>query len=485
VSTNGEKFDAVVVGAGIAGLTAAARLGLAGRRVLVVERHNVAGGCASFYQRDGYRFDVGATLVGGFGVRGVHRRFFGELGVELPARRLEPAMVVHLNGTRVERWGDERWPAERVRAFGPAAEDFWSAQEHWADLAWDFSSRFPALPADVPSVLGLLGALRPGHLELARGLGRTLGSLLPPGSRALRDFVDLQLLITSQADADGTDLAYGATALDLAREGCFHLPEGVAAIPLALARAVRRLGSRIAYRAAVTRIEVRRGAVFGVRLADGREIRAERVIAALPVQNLTALCPEVGAAFRERVAALPQRWGAFMLYVGLPPGVVPDDLHHQTVADSGRPLGEGNSAFLSFSAPGETARARNEGRAVTLSTHTEVARWERALRDGSEPRLRAGYRERLFAALERIVPGARSRAEVAETATPATFARYTGRFRGLVGGLPASPELASLGAFSHRTSVGGLYLCGDTAFPGQSTVGATLSGNAAGRAAAW
>jgi phytoene dehydrogenase-like protein len=310
---------------------------------------------------------------------------------------------------------------------------------------------------------------------------------LPAGSPRLRDFVDVQLLITSQADADGTDLAYGATALDLAREGCFHLPEGVAAIPLALARAVRRLGSRIAYRSAVTRIELRRGAVCGVRLADGRLISTDRVVAAVPVQNLMALCPDLGAAFHKRVAALPQRWGAFMLYAGLPPGVVPDDLplHHQTVADSGRPLGEGNSAFLSFSAPGETGRARNGGRAVTLSTHTEVARWERALRDGSEPGLRAQYRERLFAALERVVPGARARVDLAETATPATFARYTGRYRGLVGGLPESPALASLGAFSHRTPVGGLYLCGDTAFPGQSTVGATLSGNAAGRAAAW
>jgi phytoene dehydrogenase-like protein len=43
---------------------------------------------------------------------------------------------------------------------------------------------------------------------------------------------------------------------------------------------------------------------------------------------------------------------------------------------------------------------------------------------------------------------------------------------------------ANLRALGHRTPVDGLFLCGDTAFPGQSTVGATLSGYNAARAAA-
>jgi phytoene dehydrogenase-like protein len=66
-------------------------------------------------------------------------------------------------------------------------------------------------------------------------------------------------------------------------------------------------------------------------------------------------------------------------------------------------------------------------------------------------------------------------------ATPHTFARYTGRRRGLVGGLPQSPAIER--AFTQRTPIRGLYLCGDTTFPGQSTVGATLSGINAARSA--
>jgi phytoene dehydrogenase-like protein len=207
------------------------------------------------------------------------------------------------------------------------------------------------------------------------------------------------------------------------------------------------------------------------------------------VQNLVALTPALrfgaGAAerYRRRIAVLPQRWGAFMLYAGLPPGVVPAEapLHHQVVGDYDAPLGEGNTAFLSFSAAGEPRRARGGGRSVTLSTHSESARWERAARAGTLPALEREYTARLLAALDAALPGASRRTELVEAATPLTFLRYTGRCRGFVGGVPQTAATANLAALSHRTPLAGLLLCGDTAFPGQSTVGATLSGVAAAR----
>jgi len=481
-------FDAIVIGAGVAGLTAAAELSRRNLRTLVIERHNVPGGCASFYQRDGYRFDVGATLVGGFGHRGVHRLLNARLGIDVPVEAVEPAMVVHLPDISVVRYGDGRWPAERVRAFGSAAEPFWRSQERIAEMAWDFSTRFPALPVDAPSAAALVRAFRLRHLGLLAALGRDVASIMPASATpALRAFVDAQLLITAQAGAKGTELTYGATALDLAREGTFHLPDGVSTISVALARAIRRAGSAILYNSIVSRVDVCRNGVRGVVLANGSQISADRVVSAIPVGDACALAPDLERAFRPRLAALPQRWGAFVVYCGLPPNVVPADFpsHHQVVNSYDSPLGEGNTTFLSFSGNGDVKRARNGGRAVTISTHTDVARWERAHRDGTLDALKAEYARRLLSSLDRVLPGASSRALLVEAATPHTYARYTGRSRGLVGGLPQSPASAILGAFTHHTPIRGLYLAGDTTFPGQSTVGATLSGLNAARAAAY
>ena len=449
----------------------------------MLERHNVPGGCASFFQRAGYRFDVGATLVSGFGVRGVHRRLFEQLEIEVAATPVEPAMDVHLPDVDVRRFGDARWGAERRRVFGDAAEPFWQRQEQIAELAWDFSGRFPMLPADATGVRALAAAFRPRHLPLAALLGRTVASIMPPGEhRRLRAFVDAQLLITAQTDAAHADLAYGATALDLAREGTVHLPDGVSSIAVALARALRRAGGSIRYNTTVDEVVVERGTVRGVR-CGGELVRADRVIAAIPIADVARLAG-ADAPFARRAARRPQRWSAFMAYVALPAGVVPDDLalHHQVVLDDREPPGEGNTVFASFSGPDEIRRARGGGRALTLSTHTDAAAWERAWRDGTEPARRLAYAARLRTALERVLPGAWDAAAFVELATPHTFERYTGRAHGLVGGVPQTAGRASLGAFSHVSGIGGLVLAGDTVFPGQSTVGASLSGVAAARA---
>jgi len=233
------------------------------------------------------------------------------------------------------------------------------------------------------------------------------------------------------------------------------------------------------------RLDVRRGKVRGIELDDGTLIRCNRVIAAIPPGDVCAISQEFERVARAKVAALPQRWGAFVAYCGLPRGVVPTDFatHHQVIAALDAPLGEGTTSFLSFSGEADIKRARGGGRAVTISTHTDVARWERAYRDGTGRALADEYASRLTAALDRVLPGATARAEVLTCATPHTFDRYTARRRGLVGGLPQTPQAAGLRALSHHTPIAGLYLAGDSIFPGQSSVGATLSGLNAARAA--
>lgn len=66
----GGGYDAIVIGSGIGGLVAATQLAVKGAKVLVLEKYVIPGGSSGFYERDGYTFDVGSSVMFGFSDKG-------------------------------------------------------------------------------------------------------------------------------------------------------------------------------------------------------------------------------------------------------------------------------------------------------------------------------------------------------------------------------------------------------------------------------
>ena len=69
-TADGRPWDAVVIGSGIGGLVTASQLAAKGARVLVLERYLIPGGSGGSFKREGYTFDVGASMIFGFGETG-------------------------------------------------------------------------------------------------------------------------------------------------------------------------------------------------------------------------------------------------------------------------------------------------------------------------------------------------------------------------------------------------------------------------------
>lgn len=472
-------MDVVVIGAGLGGLTAAALLLQAGRSVTVLEAETYPGGCAGTFFHQGYRFDAGATLAGGFAAGGPHARVAELLGLTWPVTPVDPAWVTHLPGRALTQWADPaRWQAERRAAF-PRAEAFWNLQEQLAAAAWDIAARpFPWPPQSPEDFLQLAQALRPATLPALPHLWRTVAQLAGPAAQdpAFKIFLDAQLLISAQTTADHAHALYGSAALDLPRRGVNHVHGGIGALARTLAEWIRAHGGSVLYRQPVEKLEVQHGRVTAALTAKGLRVRGEAFLANVTPWALAALLGEAAPAGLVReTQTRPATWGAFTLYLGLDAAGLSAGLpdHHQVIVDPRRPLGEGNSVFISLSDPHDPGRAPAEGRAATLSTHTAVQPWfELRRRDpAAYAARRAEYAERLLSAADRALPGLRGAVRLALPGTPVTFEAFTRRPLGMVGGFPQRSLWAARGP---ATGLPNLQVVGDSIFPGQSTAGVTL-----------
>src|SRR6266404_9087630 len=89
-------YDAAIIGGGIAGMATAARLQARGLSTVVFEAHGQPGGCAGFFRRRGFAFDVGATTLVDFQPGGVGGALLDEIGLPPIEGEVLPGYVAWL-----------------------------------------------------------------------------------------------------------------------------------------------------------------------------------------------------------------------------------------------------------------------------------------------------------------------------------------------------------------------------------------------------
>ena len=488
-SSAGVPARVVVIGAGIGGLTAAALLRKRGYQVLVLDQALVPGGCASTFKRQGFTFDVGATQVAGLEPGGIHHRIFSELEIDLPeATPCDPACAVYLPGETepINVWRDqERWEAERQRQF-PGSTQFWQLLATLFKASWAFQSRDPVLPPrNLWDLWQLATAVRPGTLITLPYTFLTVGDALRGyglgNDQRLRTFLDLQLKLYSQVDAEETALLYAATALSVSQlpQGLFHLQGSMQVLSDRLVKALTRDGGKLLMRHTVENIQVNVGKVTGVVIRNQKTgvvwtEPAEHVVANVTVQNLVELLGEnAPKSYQHRVEKLPQASGAFVVYLGVDESAIPSGCppHLQFLYDADGPIGENNSLFVSVSHPGD-GRAPHGQATIIASSFVEPSAWWRC---DDYDGMKRKYTEKALARLSQFFHSFPSTIRYQEAATPRTFARYTGRAQGIVGGIGQRiPTFGPFG-FANRTPVKHLWLVGDSTHPGEGTAGVSYS----------
>lgn len=483
-----EQSKVVVVGAGVGGLTTGAILADKGYDVTVLEAQTYPGGSASTFFHKGYRFESGATVAGGFQPEGPHDVLAQMLDIEWHVHQHDPAWVVHLPDRSVALTQDN---ADVIEKF-PGTEAFWQEQSRIADIAWSLSAQgLPFPPGDFAELMQLakIGLMNfPRDLQIVPFVLSTMQDWLSRrglgDNRAFRRFIDATLLISAQNTADKVNGIYGATALDLARQGVYHVEGGIGGIAETLAEKVRVSGGEVLYRQRVQRIAIKDGQAIGVYSTKGRHSTKEEFFPAdFVVVNNTPwslekmLGEHAPTTLKNEVKRRDETQGAFVLHIGVETDKLPQGIpdHHQIVRTYEGRMGEGETLYVSISPEWDSSRAPEGQRAVTVSTHTNVRQWwdmleadEQAYYDCKD-----AYAEGMISTIDKTLPGFKNAVNFVLPGTPVTYEFYTGRHKGMVGGFPQSSLFKARGA---RTGIRHIRLVGDSVFPGQSTAGVTVSG---------
>jgi phytoene dehydrogenase-like protein len=291
-------------------------------------------------------------------------------------------------------------------------------------------------------------------------VGQTLRAYGLEQDHRLKTFLDLQLKLYSQVDAEETALLYAATALGVAQlpQGLFHLQGSMQALSDSLVEALERAGGELFLGHAAQSIQKKNETASSVSFkVQGHDLKgqdwveaADHVVANVTVQNLVNLLGEAApTGYQRRVRRLPMASGA----------------------DANGPIAENNSLFVSVSRSGD-GRAPDGKATIIASTFTDPDQWQQT--DDYEG-LKEKYMEDAIAHLSQFFTLNADTLIHQEAGTPRTFARFVARQNGIVGGIGQRvPNFGPFG-FSTRTPIPGLWLVGDSTHPGEGTAGVSYS----------
>jgi len=480
------KSDVVVVGAGIAGLTTAAILSKQGLSVTLIESHKQSGGCAGTFKRNNYIFDVGATQVAGLEKGGIHARIFDFLEIPAPeATILDPACIVDLNdgGKPISIWHEKsKWISEQEMQF-PGSYRFWKLCALIHQSNWRFAKNNPILPiSNFWDFSQLIKALVPPNLITSILLKSTIFDLLRicglSKNERLIKFLNLQLKLYSQEDVYNTAALYGATVLQMCQQphGLWHLKKSMQSLSDALEISLRKTGVNLIFGQKVNSLKFDEQNRCWEVLANSKKnsfvYQAKDLIYTAPPQSLLEHLKEPlnrKQTYKNRLVNLPDPSGAVVFYSALKKEHIKKiaSNHYQFVSH------QFGSLFVSISEDGDGRAPIGE---VTLiaSLFTNTKDWFN-LDKQNYLKMKKDFMNRISLELEKqfnIVPENWLHRELA---TPLGFEKWTNRPNGIVGGLGQNPDIFGLFGLSSRTPFEGLWLCGDSIYPGEGTAGVSQS----------
>ncbi len=491
-----ELWDAIVIGSGIGGLVTASQLALKGAKTLVLERYTIPGGSSGAFKRNGFTFDVGASMIFGFGKKGhtnLLTRALADVGENCRTIPDPVQLAYHLPNKleiAVSR-NYENFVSDLTNQFPHEAKGI----QNFYKSCWQVFKCLDAMPLlsiEDPSYLAKVFFRAPlACLGLARWLPVNVGEL---ARRHIKDpqllkFIDIECFCWSVMPADKTPMINAGMVFSDRHAGGINYPVGgVGIIAEKLVSGLKRYGGEIKYKSRVTRIIIKNNQAVGVKLANGEIIYAKKIISnATRWDTFSGEESSQGLIDKKSTPKAEIKWrkryspsSSFLsLHLGVNSELIPKSFHcHHLLLDEWTNMEkEQGVTFVSIPTLLDSSLAPQGKHIVHAFTPSSITEW-----NGLEPRSYNQKKEidstKIIKRLDKILPGINQAITHKEVGTPRTHRRFLGRFQGSYGPIPAMRLPGLLTMPLNRTGVKDLFCVGDSCFPGQGLNAVAFSGYA-------
>ncbi|HEY5532951.1 MAG TPA: NAD(P)/FAD-dependent oxidoreductase [Candidatus Anoxymicrobiaceae bacterium] len=282
-------YDVIVIGAGLGGLTSGAISAARGRKVLVLEQSDLVGGCCSTFEKEGYHFDIGASIVE---VVGSLEKAFDLLGTSMEKElNLSPCDPIYdyilKDGTRFQFPISSEGTAEVIKKVAPEDAAAWPAfasyMKEFLELATDSvlgspmvtMRDFAGLFLKYPALLKYRELFTSSYEDVIKKWFKTSAMQQTAAYQSFYLGLPPEL-------CGGVYAMLGYTE----HEGSYYPQGGMIEIPLAYKRCGEKYGMEVRTGQRVDRVIVRNRTAEGVILSDGTAITAPVVISNINAMTL-------------------------------------------------------------------------------------------------------------------------------------------------------------------------------------------------------
>ena len=476
-----EKFDTIIIGGGLAGLTCAALLAKAGLKVILLEKNNRLGGYAVSYTVKGHRFDIAIQALGGCDREGVIYRLIQSLDAEEDIRFLpcEPARVYY--------FGDSDTP--------------WQQSGFNSTLIDSLSSRFPDQRSIIEECYekwsGILTELEKIAVHssgnVAFGFAKSYPLLTRYSGYTVKEFLDehgvpedLRRLMTARSgycmlpEEKLALVGFACTEMTY-NNGAWMVEGGVERITRLLAKALGEQGGIIRRQSRAVRIITEQGKVSGVATKDGLVYESDCVVMASSVRPALERMLDNPALlsdrFIKRLGAMQTSGSYYIAYYSVPAGAVEGLFPNIEVVDINMasqlplvdPSWSPDAYYMLIPSLVDPSAAPAGRHCLCLSIPCPAGYIM-----GREGR-RKCRRFLEQAALERF-PQLKDRMTHLFELTPEHLETISNNTGGAAYGWLQTPEQSGIRRLNMKTPVPGLYLAGHWTMPGGGIAGVVTSG---------